>query len=437
MTKTNMRKFFDRWGVVCALATSMVVTSVLRCADATALPWTKTFVEVCELIGKVFMNGLKMLVVPLIASSLICGMAGFGSGTECKRLGLKTFLFYALNCAAAVFIGLGLVNTFRPGLTDAELAGKILGQANVLPEHFVNISAGGVGKLSDFFLRIIPTNVISAAADNTQILGLITFSLLFGFFIGRLPNALRDLQLRFWEGLQHIIRDITRIVIAFSPLGVFGLVTPILLNAGLDVLRPLLYFVLTVLTGFAIHTFGFLWLLLRFVGKIRPWAHYKAMFPVTLMAFSTSSSAAALPLALDKIETVSKVSPKTARFTLPLGNTINMAGTALYECVVVLFLAQLYQVTQGIEFGFWNQLTVVLMALLTSVGVAGIPASALVAITMIVGSVGLPIESVGIIWVAERLLDMFRTVVNVFGDTCGAVIVARSEGEATAYEGVK
>ena len=428
-----MRKFLERWGVVAALAASVAVTCGLRCWDVTALPWVRAFVEICELVGKAFMNGLKMVVVPLIASSLICAMTGFGSGTDCKRLGLKAFLFYVLSCAAAVLIGLGIVNTLKPGQVDAELAGKILGQANVLPEHFIGIKTENTAKLSDFFLRLVPTNVVSAAADNAQILGLITFSLLFGFFIGRLPNNLRDVQLRFWEGLQHVIRDMTRIVIAFSPLGVFGLVTPILLNAGLDVLRPLLAFVLTVLAGFALYTFGFLWLLLRFVGKINPLEHYKAMMPVLLMAFSTSSSAATLPLALDKLETVSKVSPRTARFTLPLGITINMCGTALYECVVVLFLAQLYQVTQGISFGLWNQVTVVLMALLTSVGVAGIPASAVVAITMIVGSVGLPIESVGIIWVAERLLDMFRTVVNVFNDTCGTVIIARSEGEVTAY----
>ena len=126
---------------------------MLRCSDATTLPWTKTFVDVCELFGKVFMNGLKMLVVPLIASSLICGMAGFGSRAECRRLGLKTFLFYFLSCASAVLIGLGMVNTVKPGRVDAALAGKILGQANVLPEHFIGINAENTAKLSDFFLR--------------------------------------------------------------------------------------------------------------------------------------------------------------------------------------------------------------------------------------------------------------------------------------------
>ena len=333
----------------------------------------------------------------------------------------------------AVIIGLGVVNCLKPGHTNPELAAKILGQANVLPENFVSLGNAEGSKISEFFLRLLPPNILEAATDNAQILGLITFSLLFGFYIGRLPQNLRKVQWELWEGIQQITRNITRIIIAFSPLGVFGLVTPILLNAGLDLIRPLLYFVATIILGFGIYYFIFLYLLLRFVGRIKPLAHYKAMFPVTLMAFSTASSAASLPLALEKIESVAQVSSKTARFTLPLGVTINMCGTALYECVVVIFIAQLYQVTQGIQFGVLNQVMVVLMALLTSVGVAGIPASGLIAITMILSSVGLPIESIGVIWVVERILDMFRTAINVFNDTCGTVIIARSEGEKTAY----
>ncbi|MCQ2955930.1 MAG: dicarboxylate/amino acid:cation symporter [Opitutales bacterium] len=429
----DVKKWLSQFGVILALCVSIIVVCVLRCCGWQNMPLTQDFVQVCELIGKVFMNGLKMLVVPLIAVSLICGMMGFGSKSEFKRLGLKTFLFYFLSCFSAVLIGLCLVNGLRPGCVEKDLAAKILGQANVLPQQFIQLAHMDSSRISDFFLRIIPSNVIHAASDNTQILGIITFALLFGFFVGRLPEDLRKPQLVFWEGIQHVLRDITRIVIAFSPIGVFGLVTPILLHTGIGVIRPLLYFVITVLLGFALYMFGVLYLLLRFVGKIKPWAHYKAMFPVMLMAFSTSSSAAVLPLALDKVETVSKVSPRIARFTLPLGITINMCGTALYECVVVLFIAQLYQVTQGIPFGVLDQWIVVLMALLTSVGVAGIPASALIAITMIVSSVGLPIESIGVIWVVERLLDMFRTLVNVFNDTCGTVIIARTEGETLAY----
>ena len=427
-----MKKFWQNWGVASALVTSIFIVSCLRFLKINS-DEIKTFVQICELLGKIFMNGLKMLVVPLITSSIICGMMGFGSKSEFRRLGLKTFLFYFLSCLVSVIIGLCVVNILRPGYTSPDLASKILGQANVMPEQFVSFEAVENSKISEFFLRLIPPNIFQAATDNTQILGIIMFSLLFGFFIGRLPEHLRNVQCRLWEGIQQITHNITRIVIAFSPIGVFGLVTPILLNTGLDVIRPLLFFVATILIGFLLYTFGFLYLLLRFVGKITPWAHYKAMAPVTLMAFSTSSSAAALPLALDRIENISKVSPKTARFTLPLGITINMCGTALYECVVVIFIAQLYQTTQGISFGLFDQVTFVLMALLTSVGVAGIPASGLIAITMILSSVGLPIESVGVIWVVERILDMFRTAVNVFNDTCGTVIIARSEGERTSY----
>lgn len=428
-----MKKNFLRWGVLWALIASVLVVCVLRYFELLEYGFTNIFIRTCELIGKIFMNGLKMLVVPLITSSIICGMMRFGSKSEFRRLGLKTFLFYFISCLVAVIVGLVFVNVLQPGHTDSALAAKILGQANFLPQHFVSLESVGNSKIAEFFLRLLPPNILAAATDNAQILGLITFSLLFGFFVSRLPSELRETQFNLWEGIQQITRDITRIVISFAPFGVFGLVTPILLNAGLDLIRPLLFFVMTVLLGFAFYYFVVLYLLLRYGAKINPIAHYKAMVPVTAMAFFTSSSAASLPIALEKIENESKVSPKTARFTLPLGITINMCGTALYECVVVIFIAQLYQVTQGIQFGLLDQITVVLMALLTSVGVAGIPASGLIAITMILSSVGLPIESVGVIWVVERILDMFRTAVNVFNDTCGTILIARSEGEATAY----
>ena len=422
-----------RWGVLSALLLSLLFAVFIRVVGWENSAFAYNFIKVCDVVGKIFMNALKMVVVPLIVSSLICGIMGFGSQKEFKRLGLKTFLYYFTTCAIAVLLGLILVNIMKPGITSQVVAAKILGQANVLPTDFINLEKVENSQIITFLLRIIPTNILQAATDNTQILGVITFSLLFGFFIGRLPNNLRIIQWRIWEGIQLIIRNITAIIIDFAPIGVFGLVTPILLRTGLEIVGPLLYFMCTILLGFAIYYFVILYLLLKFVGKINPIEHYKAMMPVVLMAFSTASSSATLPVALESIENTSKVSKKTARFTLPLGITINMSGTALYECVVVIFIAQLYQVTQGISFTAVDQLTVVLMALLTSVGVAGIPASGLIAITMILSSVGLPLESVGVIWVGERILDMFRTAVNVFNDTCGTIIIARTEGEKTAY----
>jgi Na+/H+-dicarboxylate symporter len=359
----------------------------------------------------------------------------FSSKDSFRRLGIKTLLYYCVSCFVAICVGLLVINGLHPGHTTPAIAAKILGQANGIPLRMMELSRGccGACEVSSFFLRLIPQNILCAAADNGQILGLILFSLMFGFFAGKLPPSSRNIQLRIWEGIQFVMRKITEVFIGFMPIGVFGLVTPILLRTGLDLIFPLLRFMGTIVLGFAIYHFVVLSLFLRFIGKVRPLAHHKAMLPVTLMAFSTASSAATLPLALATVEKSSRVSAQTANFTLPLGITINMSGTALYECVVVLFLAQLYEASQGIHFGFVQQITVVIMALLTSVGVAGIPSSGLISITMILSAVGLPLESVGVIWVVERVLDMLRTVVNVFNDTCGTLIIARTEGEETAY----
>ncbi len=275
--------------------------------------------------------------------------------------------------------------------------------------------------------------MVAAAADNGQLLGLISVSLLVGFFISRLPENHRATQAAFWESAQHLMMRITDFVIAFAPVGVFGLVTPIFVRTGFGLFRLLLVFAATVLLGLAWHFFINLGVLLRVVGRINPVRHYAAMTPVLVTAFSTASSSATLPVTLETVQENAGVSTRVSSFTLPLGATVNMDGTALYECVVVVFIAQLYGVLHGFEFGFVQQFTVVVLALLTSVGVAGIPAASLVAIIVILQAVGLPTELIGIVMVTDRILDMCRTAVNVFSDTCGAAIIARTEGEATVY----
>jgi len=191
-----------------------------------------------------------------------------------------------------------------------------------------------------------------------------------------------------------------------------------------------------VLIALAIHLTINLGLILKFFGKVNPIQHLKAMSPVLLTAFSTSSSSATLPLTMDKVEEEAKVSNKTCSFTLPLGATVNMDGTALYECVVVLFISQLYASAGGVALDLSQQLIVVFLALTTSIGVAGIPSASLVAIAVILPAVGLPVEAIGVIWATDRLLDMCRTAVNVFSDTVGAVVIARSEGE-TPYGNIE
>ena len=424
------------WQILITLILAISLAIFIRLWNLEESSFTTCIITCCEIVGKLFMNALKMVVVPLIVSSIICGIMGFGSKQDFGRIGLKTFLFYAVTGIIAVLIGLFLVNVIQPGIVSEEVARKILGKGDVSVAFVNKLTHSDVKSFQTIFMNLIPSNIIAAASDNGKMLGLIMFSLLFGFFIGKLPERLRASQEDLWEGIQKVMMGITHVIIQLAPIGVFGLIMPVVLRAGTDLIGPIMVFSLTVIAGLMIHFFVALWLMLRFFGRIKPWEHYKAMAPVLLMAFSTASTASTLPFMMERVGSVSGVSQKTVNFTLPLGASVNMNGTALYECVVVLFIAQLYGVVHGISFGLGDQLTVVLLALLTSVGIGGIPASGLVAITIILGAVGLPLESVGVIWVVERILDMCRTTVNVFSDTCAAVIIARTEGEKTHYTNV-
>lgn len=389
------------------------------------IPW-------CDFLGRLFVQALKMVVVPLVAASIISGTMGIGADRHVGRMGLKIFVYYTTTSLLAIVLGLFLVNTIRPGMVSPALAQQIVGQAKA-PEGLVGAQSQGGSAMTEIFLRMVPPNVIGAATDNGQLLGLIFFSLLFGFFASRLPARLREVQRDLWESVQAVMLAMTDVIIRCAPAGVFGLVLPVFVRTGFDVFVPLGWFFLTVLLGLVLHTFGTLSLLLRLIGRIAPLRHVRAMSPALLTAFSTASSASTLPVTMETTERNAGVSNRTASFVLPLGATVNMDGTALYECVVVLFIAQVYGVLEGYHLGLATQFYVVVAALLTSIGVAGIPSASLVAIVYILGAVGLPAEAVGLVWVTDRVLDMCRTAVNVYSDTCGAVIIARSEGEQEVY----
>jgi Na+/H+-dicarboxylate symporter len=271
---------------------------------------------------------------------------------------------------------------------------------------------------------MIPTNVVEAAAQG-QMLGLIFFSLLYGFFLTRITEDYAEAQYNFFQGMFEIMMRITDLIMRFAPLGVFALVARTIMDTGLAAFAPLALFFLTVVLALAVHFLVVLPLLLYFLGGVNPLRHYPAMGAALLTAFSTASSSATLPVTMECVEKNAGVSNKVTSFVLPLGATVNMDGTALYECVAALFIAQAY----GIELSMGTQFLVVLLALLTSIGVAGIPAASLVAISIILGAVGLPLEGIGLILAVDRILDMMRTAVNVFSDSCGAIIIARSEGE--------
>jgi Na+/H+-dicarboxylate symporter len=393
------------------------------------------YVEVfSRFIGKLFMNVLKMLIVPLIVASIITGVMHLGAEKGVGRIGFKTFLYYTFSGLAAVAVGILLVNLIRPGIIDAETASAMLGRGSetALSEGLmVKVEGRGTNDLLDIFLRMFPENIVNAATSNGQLIGVISFSILFGIFIGKLPEDKRKIQQSFWESTQEVMLRLTDFIIRFAPLGVFGLVTPVLYNAPVgDLIGAVSWFFFTVLLALLIHFIISLGLVLKFFGKINPVDHYKEMAPVLLTAFSTASSAATLPLTIDTVEERAKVSQKTCAFTLPLGATVNMDGTALYECVVVLFIAQLYASAGSVALDISQQLLVVFLALTTSIGVAGIPHASLVAIAIILPAVGLPVEAIGVVWVTDRILDMCRTAVNVFSDTVGAIVIARSEGES-------
>ncbi|MDZ7663228.1 dicarboxylate/amino acid:cation symporter [Thiohalophilus sp.] len=385
--------------------------------------------SVFDFVGSLFLNALKMIIVPLIVASIIVGIAGIGGGHGLARLGGKTILYYMVTSLAAILIGLFFVNLLSPGLIDGQPAGEILGlsqqQAELAKESVGERSASDIAGV---FLSMIPANIVAAAA-NGQMLGLIFFSLLYGFFMTRIEEDYAEAQYNFWNGVFSIMMGITDLVMKFAPLGVFALVAKVVAETDLDQLGELAQtlglFVAAVLLALLTHVLVLLPLLLKFVGKVRPQRHYRAMAPALLTAFSTASSAATLPLTMECVEKNAGVSNRTSSVVLPLGATINMDGTALYECVAALFIAQAY----GLELGFVTQFTVVLVALLTSIGVAGIPAASLVAIVIILATIGLPLEALGLILAVDRILDMFRTSVNVFSDSCGAVIIARTEGE--------
>lgn len=377
-----------------------------------------------DFLGTLFLNALKLLIVPLIVSSMIHGIANLGSGRDLGRLGLKTVLFYATTTLMAILAGLLLVNLLAPGKINGEPVRDRIG----LTADSGRVEAGMAGKeamrVEDFFLRMVPSNIVKAAAEG-EMLGLIIFSLIFGFFVTRVSGRPGEVLKDFWRGIFETMMLVTEWVMLFAPFGIFGLVAKVAATTGMEAIRPLALFMVTVIAALGIHFFVSLPLLLRFIGRISPRNHYRGMAPALLSAFSTASSSATVPITLDCLEKKAGVSNKTASFVIPLGATINMDGTALYECVAVLFIAQAY----GLDLSLGAQAAVVVLALLTSIGVAGIPAASLVAIIIILEAVGLPAEGIGLILAVDRILDMCRTSVNVFSDSCGAVIIARTEGE--------
>lgn len=371
-------------------------------------------------LGDLFLRALKMIIVPLVFTSVVSGVTNLGSTKNLGRLGLKTIVYYLTTSTMAILTGLVLVDIIKPGV------GADLGFKMDVPE--LTKATGSVG---DIFLRMIPSNIFEALA-SADMLALIFFAILFGIFITRVNEKPQHFMTDFFSSAFEVMMKLTSFIILFAPIGIFGIVTGIVADQAADksklisMIQHLGVYMLTVLSGLAIHMFLTLPLLLKLIGKVNPYLHFRAMSLPLITAFSTSSSSATLPFTIQAVEKEAGVSNKISSFVLPLGATINMDGTALYECVAAMFIAQAY----GIELGFIQQMIVVITALLASIGAAGIPMAGLVMMSVVLTAVGLPLEGVGLILAVDRILDMCRTAVNVFSDSCGAVIIAKTEGES-------
>lgn len=409
------------WQILIALVLAVVAGSLTGTHSGYG---SFTFYKAYDFLGTLFLNALKMLIVPLIMSSIIAGISGIGRTDALGRLGGKTLLYYLTTSLMAILTGLLMVNLIQPGIVDGEPARELVGLSSAAADVATSIGDRGMSDVVDVFLRMVPPNIVQAAADG-QMLGLIFFSILFGYFLSRLSEPHSQMLQTFWEAVFSVMMHITEWVMKFAPLGVFALVAKVVASTGLAAFQPLAVFFATALGALALHFLVTLPLLLWLAGRVNPLLHYHAMAPALLTAFSTASSSATLPITMECVEGRAGVSNRVTSFVLPLGATVNMDGTALYECVAAIFIAQAY----GVDLSLAQQFSIVLIALLTSIGVAGIPAASLVAITIILAAVGLPAEAIGLILAVDRVLDMCRTAVNVFSDSCGAVLVGRLEGE--------
>ncbi len=366
-------------------------------------------------MGDIFLRLLRMIVIPLILSSIISGMVNIGGVSNLGRLGLKTFGYYLTTSTFAIIIGLLLVNLIRPGVG--------MDITSVSIDESISIERPSI---SEVFIDIVPENIFHALANN-DFLSVIFFAILAGIFINKMDKKNNLVISDFFNAIFELFMKITMFVIKLAPFGIFGLIVEVVAEQedfG-NMVSGLGMFMLTVILGILIHSLITLPLITRFIGKAKPFWHLSNVRTTLVTAFSTASSAAALPLNLKETHENSGVSNKITNFTIPIGTTINMDGTAIYISAVVMFIAQ----AQGAVMGIQEQVLILITALLSSIGTAGVPMASLVIITIILEVLGLPLELMALILPVDRILDMFRTTTNVWGDSCCAVVIGKSEGE--------
>ena len=365
-----------------------------------------------KIVGDLFIRLLKVIIIPLILASMVAGIVSLGDMRKLGRIGLKTFIYYMATTTLAIGVGLILVNLVKPGVG-----------VNIVADTVTDLSGRETPSIVSIITDILPENLFDAMAKD-RVLSIIFFSILLGVAISSIGEKGKPLAILF-DAFNTVMMKITGWIMRLAPLGIFALMAYTIGTMGLSVLRSLFLYMMTVILGLTIHALVILPMLLMIFGKHSPVKLFKDVFSALATAFSTASSAATLPITMDCLQENTGVSNKITSFVLPLGATINMDGTALYEAVAAMFIAQAY----GIELGLWQQLVIMLTATLASIGAAAIPGAGLITMVIVLKAVNLPLEGIAMILAVDRLLDMLRTAVNVWGDTCGAVVVANLEAE--------
>jgi proton glutamate symport protein len=379
--------------------------------------------------GTIFLKLLKLIAVPLIFVSLVKGISSLTDITKLSRIGYKTIVIYLITTVFATTVGLALVNVMKPGDVfpddkQEQYRQKFSGQIELRQE-----SAREFEKRSplQFFEDLVPENFFRAAGDNSKMLQIIFFAILFSIALVLVPGNNTQIVKDFFDGLNDVILKIVDIIMRFAPIGVLALMAALVVDysGDADIFTALGMYMITVTLGLFLLIVGFYPLLMRMLAGTRAGKFFRGILPAQLVAFTTSSSAATLPVTLKQVINELKVSKPVANFVLPVGVTINMDGTSCYQAIAAVFIAQVF----GIELTLVQQLTIVLTATLASIGSPGIPSGSIVMLIIVLNSVGLPVEGLALILGVDRPLDMLRTVVNITGDSTVASIVARSEGE--------
>lgn len=412
-------------GLIVGLAAGLAVNMWIGEHSASDPALHFVIANITDPVGQVFLRLLFLIVVPLVLSSLSLGVANLGDIRRLGKIGIRTLAYFVGLTAVAVVVGLVLMNVFQPGRGfDPGMQENLMRTYSASSTQVIDKSRDLAITTMTFVDMVIPRNMLKAFVDM-QMLPVILVSLLFGVVLTRMPAASGDSLKRGLTGIYEFSVRVVEWAMRLAPYAVPCLVFAIAARFGLSILKPLSFYVGMVFAGYVIHLVGVYSILLKTAAGVNPWRFFQALKPVMITAFSTSSSNATLPTTIRVTQNQLGVSANISGFVLPMGATINMNGTALYEGMTVLFIAEIF----GIELSLIQQALIVVMAVMTAIGTAGVPGGSLPLIVIVMQTVGVPAEGIGIILGVDRILDMGRTVLNVTGDAATAVCVAKAEGE--------